>query len=86
MILTWLRGEEVTETVGLCLINSNFCILAQFDGNPLQYSCLENPMEEPCRLQSMGLQSQTRLNDFTSILESDPGYNLKKKKKHGEMG
>ena len=26
--------------------------------NPLQYSCLENPMdgEEPCGLQSMGLQ------------------------------
>ena len=23
-------------------------------GNPLQYSCLENPMEEPGRLQSMG--------------------------------
>ena len=27
------------------------------DGNPLQYSCLENPMdEEPDGLQSMGLQ------------------------------
>ena len=28
------------------------------NGNPLQYSCLENPMdrEEPCGLQSMGLQ------------------------------
>ena len=27
------------------------------NGNPLQYSCLENPwMEEPGRLQSMGLQ------------------------------
>ena len=26
------------------------------NGNPLQYSCLENPMdrEEPCGLQSMG--------------------------------
>ena len=23
-------------------------------GNPLQYSCLENPTEEPGRLQSMG--------------------------------
>ena len=33
-------------------------------GNPLQYSCLENPHgEEPGRLQSMGLQSQTRLSD-----------------------
>ena len=25
-------------------------------GNPLKYSCLENPMEKPGRLQSMGLQ------------------------------
>ena len=29
------------------------------NGNPLQYSCLDNPMtEEPSRLQSMGSQSQ----------------------------
>ena len=34
--------------------------------NPLQYSCLETGTEEPGRLQSMGSQSQTRLNDFTS--------------------
>ena len=26
------------------------------NGNPLQYSCLENPVEEPGRLQSMGSQ------------------------------
>ena len=26
------------------------------NGTPLQYSCLENPMEETGRLQSMGLQ------------------------------
>ena len=26
------------------------------NGNPLQYSCLGNPTEEPGRLQSMGLQ------------------------------
>ena len=34
-------------------------------GNPLQYSCLENPMtEEAGRLQSMGLQkSRTQLSD-----------------------
>ena len=33
-------------------------------GNPLQFSCLENPMnEEPGRLQSMGLQSWTQLSD-----------------------
>ena len=26
------------------------------NGNPLQYFCLENPTEEPGRLQSIGLQ------------------------------
>ena len=26
------------------------------NGNPLQYSCLENSTEEPCGLQSMGFQ------------------------------
>ena len=30
------------------------------NGNPLQYSCLENPMDRgACRLQSMGSQSWT---------------------------
>ena len=30
--------------------------IGEGNGNPLQYSCLENPMEgEPGRLQSMGL-------------------------------
>ena len=38
-------------------------------GNPLQYSCLENPwMEESGRLQSMGLQSRTLLSDVTVFL------------------
>ena len=32
-------------------------ILGEGNGTPLQYSCLENPMdEEPGRLQSMGLR------------------------------
>ena len=30
-------------------------------GNLLQYCCLENPMEEPGRLQAIGSQSQTQL-------------------------
>ena len=42
------------------------------NGNPLQYSCLENPRDGGawCRLLSMGSQSQTRLSDFTSLLFS----------------
>ena len=43
-------------------------IFGEGNGNPLQYSCLENPMdpwtEEPCRLQCMGLLNQTRPSDF----------------------
>ena len=37
------------------------------NGNPLQYPCLENPMdEEPGRLQSTGVTKiRTRLSDFT---------------------
>ena len=38
-------------------------------GNPLQYSCLENPMtEEPGRLQSMGSQSWTQLKQFSTYV------------------
>ena len=39
------------------------------NGNPLQYSCLENPMDGGawCRLLSMGSQSRARLTDFTSL-------------------
>ena len=38
------------------------------NGNPLQHSCLENPMDGGTwQLQSMGLQSQTRLSDFTLL-------------------
>ena len=36
------------------------------NGNPLQYSCLENPMDGGAWwLQSMGSLSQARLSDFT---------------------
>ena len=37
------------------------------NGNPLQYSCLENPMDggARCRLLSMGSQSQAQLSGFT---------------------
>ena len=38
------------------------------NGNPLPYSCLENPMDGGawCRLLSMGPQSRAGLSDFTS--------------------
>ena len=37
------------------------------NGNPLQYSCLENPMDGRA-WQAMGLQSRTQLSDFTPSL------------------
>ena len=41
------------------------------NGNPLEYSCLENPWtEEPGRLQSVGSQSRTRLRDFTKVKDT----------------
>ena len=37
------------------------------NGNPLQYSCLENPMDGgACRLVHGVAKSQTRLSDFTT--------------------
>ena len=56
------------KTYGLPTING--CLTkyhGEGNGTPLQYSCLENPMdkEEPGRLQSMGELSWTRLSDFT---------------------
>ena len=43
------------------------CLFGEGNDTPLQYSCLENPLDGgACRLQSMGsLKSQTRLSDFT---------------------
>ena len=34
--------------------NNEIMIVYKHNGNLLQYSCLENPTEEPGRLQSMG--------------------------------
>ena len=45
MIKPWIEKWRVSSSSG------------EGDGTPLQYSCLENPMDrEPGRLQSMGLQ------------------------------
>ena len=74
------------------------------NGNPLQYSCLGNPMEDPLEkemethssilaweipwtedpggLQPMGLQSRTRLRDFTfTFLDMTPKAQANKEKK-----
>ena len=58
------KESDMTERLYFCFIfNLNFSlilflpVIGEGNGNPLQYSCLENPMEEePGRLQSMGSQ------------------------------
>ena len=73
----WLLEKTIVLTIQTLVgkvMSLLFNILSSFvigegNGNPLQYSCLENPMDGgACRLQSMGPQSWTRLSDFTSLL------------------
>jgi len=58
-------GKEFTCKAGdLGSIPVSETSLGVGDGYPLQYSCLENPMDEkPGKLQFMGLQSWTQLSD-----------------------
>ena len=50
----WNIGEKRTEIIALSQTDEKQSTHQRI-GNPLQYSCLENPMdEEPGRLQSMG--------------------------------
>ena len=44
--------------------------LGEGDGNPLQYSCLENPMDRGARQATVHgvAKSRTRLSDFTFFL------------------
>ena len=82
MFLDWriniVKMSTLTKTIqSQWNLHQNIILMAFFteieqitgggNGNPLQYSCLENPInrEEPGRLQSMGSLSQTRLHDFT---------------------
>ena len=54
---------EVRIKINLCT-----CIhVGEGNGNPLQYSCLENPMERGSWLATVHrvAKSQTRLNDYT---------------------
>ena len=64
-INTWLQEKTIALTIWTLVgkvMSLLFNILSSFvigegNGNPLQYSCLENPMDGgACRLQSMGLQ------------------------------
>ena len=53
----------------LLLLESTNTILGEGSGNPLQYSCLENPMDGEAWWAAVHgvARSQTRLSDFTFI-------------------
>ena len=57
-LVNQLPAMQETQIQSLCREDPQ-----QGNGNPLQYSCLENSTEEPGRLQSMDRKSQTRLSD-----------------------
>ena len=48
--------EEDSRHGGKIISGTLGAYLGEGNGNPLQYSCLENPTEEPGRLQSMRSQ------------------------------
>ena len=49
-------GREESDTTKRLHFHVSLSCIGEENGNPLQCSCLENPMaEEPGRLQSMGL-------------------------------
>ena len=51
------------------LIDTAYRIGGEGNGNPLQYSCLENPMDGGAWWAAVhGSQSRTRLSDFTFTL------------------
>ena len=52
---------------------SVYCVLGEGNGNPLQYSCLGNPMDGGVWWATVHgvVKSQTRLSDFTFTLHFD---------------
>ena len=56
------RGHEESDTTEQLHFHFSLSCIGEGNGNPLQYSCLENPRDgEPSRLPSLGLHSRTRL-------------------------
>ena len=66
-------GREATEEGDVCVIMADLhCYMAETregDGTPLQYSCLENPMDGGSWWASVHgvAKSRTRLSDFTPL-------------------
>ena len=75
-LLLWFSGKESICKAGATgdegLITGLERPPAEVNGNPLLYSCLENPMDRGVwQLQSIGSQSQTQLKRFSTHEQSD---------------
>ena len=73
--VSWIAGRFFTNwAIKEAPVNSNSTqlnkIIGEGNGNPLQYSCLENPMDGEAWLATVHgvTESQTRLSDFTFFL------------------
>ena len=64
----WLSGKEITCPAGDAgWIPGSGRSPGKGNGNPLQYSCLENPMGQRSLVATVqGSQSKTRLSDYTT--------------------
>ena len=67
--------ESACNVEDLGLIHASGRSTGEGNGNPIQYSCLENAMEEESGgPQFMRLQSQTRLSDFHFMFSGVSGF------------
>ena len=64
---------ETMETVRDLILGGSKITVGEGNGNPLQYSCLENPMDRGAWWATVhGIaKSRTRLSDFTLTFHSD---------------
>ena len=64
----WIQASGIK--IGIKIAVRNISNLRYIDGNPLQYSCLENSMDGGAWWATIhGIRkSQTRLSDFTTLM------------------
>ena len=74
MVKTW-RKESLESYQGPLLIPGSGRFFGEGNGNPLQYSCLENLMDRGAWLATVhGISKNwTRLSEFTSFLKGGDG-------------
>ena len=67
-----LHFTEATNSPGLVITNNYIPSMGEGNGNPLQYSCLEDPMEGGAWWATVHgvAKSRTRLSNFTFTFKS----------------